>query len=523
MIDEKMAAGHPVVMIGIDAADLILVRQLIDEQRLPVLASLAARGHFGELATVAAAHAGGVWPSFYTGRAVKRHGIYHNKLWRAGAMRIDVPTTAWLPDRPFYERVAAAGLRVCAIDVPMVTGRPDVGREGIYLGGWATHDLIARACSPAALWKDLERRHGSPEMLVEHFGMQDAAGLEQLRARLLRSTDQLAAIAVELLGERQLDLACIVFGAAHRGGHYLWDLSQIDATSLDAAAQDRIAGALVEILQRIDQSIGRILKVIDPQATVIVFALHGMERNHGMADCFADILAGLERRVSGKVARHGLLYRIKRRIPFHWIRPILSRLPVELNHRLASLWSARMHDWRQTTHFAMPMDLAGYVRVNLQGRERDGIVPQGEAYEKLCERLESMILGLRDADSGRSLVTRVERAWSAAVEPAEQRDLLPDLVVHWNPATGQAVRTVTCDALPGFRQDLPERFASGRSGNHAARAWFIAAGSGIEAGTVLKTGSIVDLAPTALALLGLPADPAMDGKAFAFSKGRGIP
>ena len=145
-------------------------------------------------------------------------------------------------------------------------------------------DLIARACSPATLWKDLEQRHGSPEMLVEHFGMQDAAGLEQLRNRLLRATDQLAAIAVELLGEHRLDLACIVFGAVHRGGHYLWDLSQIDATGLDAAAQDRIAGALVEILQRIDQSIGRILEVIDPQATVIVFALHGMERNHGMAD-----------------------------------------------------------------------------------------------------------------------------------------------------------------------------------------------------------------------------------------------
>ncbi|WP_027136120.1 alkaline phosphatase family protein [Geminicoccus roseus] len=510
-----MPERRPVIMIGIDAADRGLVRRLMAEGRMPVLAGLEKRGQSGGLATVAGAYAGGVWPSFYTGRPVERHGIYHNKLWRARAMRIEVPSEAWLPDRPFYERVAAAGLRVAAIDMPMVVGEPRVGAEGIYLGGWGTHDLISRAASPPGLWRDLKRRHGPPAMEVEQFGLQDAGGLDRLRGQLLRATDQMAAIAADLLKDRRFDLACLVFGASHRGGHYLWDLSQVDTRSLDDDARARLEGALAEIYQRIDQAIGQVLEAADPAARVMVFALHGMEKNHGMADHFPDLMAAMDAAESGKTAKRGLLYRIKRRIPFHWIRPVLARLPAEVGHRLASIWSARMLDWRATTHFPMPVDLAGYVRINLQGRERDGIVPPGDAYEELCARLEERLSGLRDADTGRSLVAAVERPWSRTPGPAEQRDLLPDLLVRWSPAGAEPVRRIACDVLPGFVHDLPKHFPSGRAGNHRAEAWFVAAGPGIEAGSGPEGGSIVDLAPTALALLGLPPDPSMSGRALA--------
>lgn len=82
----------PVIMIGLDAADHAIVETLLADGRMPVLAALRARGRSGTLSTDAEAYAGGVWPSFYTGRRVARRGIYHNKLWRAAAMRIEVPT-----------------------------------------------------------------------------------------------------------------------------------------------------------------------------------------------------------------------------------------------------------------------------------------------------------------------------------------------------------------------------------------------------------------------------------------------
>lgn len=376
----------------------------------------------------------------------------------------------------------AAGRKVCAIDVPMVVSEPKVGPDGVYLGGWATHDLISRAAAPERLWHELSARHGAPVMPGEMFGRQDPAGLARLREQLLHATDQLATIAVETLQGGVFDLACIVFGAAHRGGHYLYDLSQIDPSGLGEPARGRLTGALAEIYQRIDAALGRVLAAADPGATVIVFALHGMTRNHGMADHFADLLGAMERIEAGRPAKHGLLYRIKRAIPSHWLSPLLTRLPPAFNHHLASLWSARMHDWRHTTHFALPMDLAGYVRINLAGRERDGIVAPGRSYDALRGKLDRLIRGLRDAATGRPLVLDVEHAWAAAAPGDEQHDVLPDLLVRRAPAGDRPVRAVNCDALPGFRYELPERLPSGRAGNHRARAWFIAAGPGTAAG-----------------------------------------
>ena len=84
---------------------------------LPVLSRLFFTwGLGGTLASSADQYAGGVWPDFYTGRSVAEHGIYHNKLWNARQMRVEVPTDAWLGERPFYEELSRRGHKVLAID-----------------------------------------------------------------------------------------------------------------------------------------------------------------------------------------------------------------------------------------------------------------------------------------------------------------------------------------------------------------------------------------------------------------------
>ena len=54
-----MTAKSPVVMIGIDAADVELVRRLAEDGTLPNLRRLMDGGRFGPLATNAALFAGG--------------------------------------------------------------------------------------------------------------------------------------------------------------------------------------------------------------------------------------------------------------------------------------------------------------------------------------------------------------------------------------------------------------------------------------------------------------------------------
>jgi predicted AlkP superfamily phosphohydrolase/phosphomutase len=170
-----------------------------------------------------------------------------------------------------------------------------------------------------------------------------------------------------------------------------------------------------------------------------------------------------------------------------------------------------MYDWASTPYFPMPMDQAGYVRINLKGRERDGIVAPGRDYEALCERLESYFYGIQDADSGKPLVKNITRVWQETPASAAARSVLPDLLIRWGELALGEVGSLRCDALPYFHLDVPKKTVSGRSGNHMGRGWFVAAGSEIRQQS-LRGYTIRDLAPTVFQQLGTPLLDSFSGR-----------
>ena len=48
-------------------------------------------------------------------------------------------------------------------------------------------------------------------------------------------------------------------------------------------------------------------------------------------------------------------------------------------------------DWARTRAFSLPSDMTAYVRVNLKGREPEGVVAAGHEYEALCDELDRRI------------------------------------------------------------------------------------------------------------------------------------
>jgi predicted AlkP superfamily phosphohydrolase/phosphomutase len=504
-----MGAPAPVLLVGIDASNEAMIDGLIAQGRLPALSALRSRGSSGSLGSCAGLYAGGVWPSFYTGQDVPWHGIYHNKLWRAAAMRYEVPTDRWLSARPFWEAWRGRGLRACIVDVPMILGAPRP-LDGVYLGGWGTHDLISTGSWPSPLWGELVSRHGAPLMPREQFGLQTAGSLLRLREGLLRAVDQTSAVFRDLLARDRWDFACVVFGGVHRMGHYLTDLSQA-GDDLPGAERGVLERALVEMYEATDDAIGRVLERVGRDTRVVAFAVHGMGPNPGWADLVPDILGEMERASSGRRAKTGLLYALRRIVPMHLARPVLSRLPAAVTDSLVSLWSARMFDWKRTRHFPMPMDHAAYLRVNLRGRERDGIVSDAE-YADVCRMLEATFTGLCDARSGAPIASRAVRAWLEAPRGADHRELLPDLVIPWSGPRAGSFAELTSDALPSLRYRVPTRLPSGRSGNHVGRGWFVAAGPGISPGRRIDGHDILDLAPTVEKWLGMEAGCTLQGR-----------
>jgi len=482
-------------MIGLDAAEWELIDRLCDAGELPTLARLRARGAYGRLEGCASRFAGGVWPTFYTGQDVPWHGLYHNKIWRQERMRVEVADESWFPEQPFWELLDRERYRVAVLDVPMTVASPKP-LNGVHLAGWGTHDVIARGSWPGELWDQLRRQFGGPGMPAELFGAQSERSLKRLTSQLIAATDQMAAIGSALLARERWDLFLLVFGATHRGGHYLWNRG------------------LLEVYRACDRAVGRVLSQVPADARILVFAVHGMGPNTTWADRTSDILQRIQSG-GGPAPKKGALYRVKQMLPWPLIRVVTTRLPQSLQNGLVKLWSKRMFDWSSTRAFPVPMDHAGYIRLNLRGREPEGIVSPGEEYDALCAELAEGFLSFRDLGTGARIVRCVYRQHELSPADAPARDRLPDLVIEWNGVSPIESPGITSDRYGELRWSPPGRIPSGRAGNHRPEGWFIATGDGIAPGP-LQGHTILDLVPTACGWLGADLGDRLQGQPIRF-------
>ncbi|MBI4229123.1 MAG: alkaline phosphatase family protein [Deltaproteobacteria bacterium] len=502
-----MTKKTPILMIGLDAAEVTLIDRYCAAGMLPALQSLKEKGCFGLLRSNATIFAGGVWPSFYTSKDVPWHGVYHNKLWRHEKMRCEVVNGSWLYPKPFWEYLDAKKYRIVLFDVPTTLGIPNQ-INGIFLAGWGSHDISFKASWPPNLWKQIEKKFGYPVMRQELIGPQNKNTLLKLKENMLKETKQKLLISEFLLTQERCDLFFVVFGATHRGAHYLWNLSQIDAAKLTPEIRGELERGLIDLYRACDFAIARLIEKAPQNAYLLVFALHGMGENLGWSDRCSDILFKIQQINNNSPVKHGLIYKIKQAMPSQLTRQIVTSFPQGIQNRLVTLWSANMFDWSKTKYFPLPMDHAGYIRINLKGREPQGIVEPGNEYNAICNELEEAFLSFRDIKTNKPIVDKVYHLDDRAPLDAPHRDVLPDLVVKWGNISANESSGIRSDKYGEINWNNVGKLPSGRSGNHLDIGWFVAVGDGIPRATRIDDYPILDLVPTVFKWLG--AEPRED-------------
>jgi predicted AlkP superfamily phosphohydrolase/phosphomutase len=86
-------------------------------------------------------------------------------------------------------------------------------------------------------------------------------------------------------------------------------------------------------------------------------------------------------------------------------------------------------NWAKTKAFSIPALNTSFVRVNLRGREPQGIIEPGPEYERLLNQIEADLRQLVDVRSGKPAVERVIR--TAEAFRCGPPWVLPDLSVEW--------------------------------------------------------------------------------------------
>jgi predicted AlkP superfamily phosphohydrolase/phosphomutase len=437
----KVPDRGPVLAIGIDAAEPTLVRRLLDRGDLPSLRNLAREGVWGPVVSPEPVNSGAMWPSFLTGTPPAAHGLFGEWAWRPETM--DLARPSWDHFEPFWGAEAKRGRSVAVLDVPFA---PLLGIPGCSeVLDWGAHDYLKGRLevSPPSLATLVRRAGGTHPFAagaVDAAGPRDHAGLERLVASCVQGVEQRGRLAERLLVETAPDLFVLVFPEVHHAEHLLWHA--IDPAHPDhglATPAERSGQGIGALLQAVDRAIGRLRDVAGPQATVLVFSLHGMRAARGIPTILERLLRATGfaverpwRRHSRAEAARRAAALVKGSLPGALKRLYHRRVPRAVTLRLSqpAMWLPA-YDWSRTTAFSLPTDQNGWVRLNLRGRETQGIVEPG-GYEELCARLERTLRGARHVD-GRPIVRAVFR--TAPDAAAAATSVMPDLVVTWDDAT----------------------------------------------------------------------------------------
>ncbi len=286
------------------------------------------------------------------------------------------------------------------------------------------------------------------------------------------------------LGKLKGGILAAVFVSSDRVSHMFWRYRDSGHPLHSQMQNENIKDPVLEVYKHMDTILGRTMKYLDGDATLIVVSDHGFK--------------------SFRRAVH------------------LNRWLIENGYmalkkggqkgREAGVFFSDV-DWSRTKAFALGMN---GLYLNIAGREKEGIVTAKEV-TRLKKEIAAGLVELIDGKNGAPVVRRVFD--TKQLYNGDYADNAPDLVVgygegyraSWQTALGGAPRETIVDNLKKWSGDhlidpelVPGIFLSNRK----------------FAGPKPGSGgyALIDIAPTILSVFGLE-DSGMDGKAIDFKKG----
>jgi predicted AlkP superfamily phosphohydrolase/phosphomutase len=528
-----------VLAIFLDGYEHSLAQQLMAAGEMPALARLGAESASFLLDYGSAQRTG------LAGEHVAT-GLSPEAARRWAAVHFDPETyTAWQEGTRLRPFAADLGCRTVVFDAPYfnLSAAPTV--QGVV--SWGAHDPgVPATARPPDLAAEIDARFGRypAHRWIYGFAWPSEEKSRAMGADLARAVDVRTSAARWLLGERcpDWDLAVVAVSEPHSVIEGLWH--GIDPMhplrGLPSAAS---AGKGVRtVYQAVDRLIGE-LRAAFPDAAVLVFAMGGMGVNRADLPSMLFLPELLYRRAFGApffrqprewslshesfpllppgteswegriAAQFPVTPRFKaRRLAARMLPPSVKRLlrralasrkhPAS-SERISLDWmpaSSYRRFWHGMPAFALPSYYDGRVRLNVRGRERDGIVEAAD-YRRVLTEVENLVRGSIDPATGEHAVDHVEH--HARSDPRELAPTQADLVVIWK-------GTPACLDHPTLGRIGPVPYR--RTGGHTGDSGFayVLDGRGKQ-GADGGIRSSFDVVPTIIELLGLPNNPSLSG------------
>jgi len=319
--------------------------------------------------------------------------------------------------------------------------------------------------------------------------------------------------------KHQWDFFMIKFDNPDQVQHYFWK----EMNQKESPLQE----AILKIHQHLDSILGRLIKYMDKDTTLIVLSDHGAGpvnnkriyinewlRRNGMyftKDHTCVRRKGLGSRFKVKKLLLSKLldkaYFTAGKVISYNVRDRLGIFLPMLKGRFRSFTYGLNTDWTKTkAYFGGNLNA---IYINLQGRKPNGIVKPGEEYEQLRDEIIRGLKSLIDQDNGNPVFDHVFKREEIYVGQCLKE--APDILLYPQNFSNY---TMSKDILGDGQKSLIAYHPSPRgiTGNHRLRGIFLAQGTNIKKGEYIKGMRIIDLFPTIYYLLGLKIPDDIDGR-----------
>lgn len=486
-----------ILFLAVDAGDKDLILAWAREGVLPTFRSLLETSAWGPTENPTGLFVGAIWPSFWTGLSPALHGRYCFSQLRTGTYDNYLVTPTDTAGAPFWDALSAGGRRVAILDVPKTSPSPRI--NGIQIVDWGTHDPNLGFCtSPETLASEIQDRFGRhPVPQCDVFVRREPGEFVRFRDALIRGVQTKAELAAHFLERGGWDLFLTVFAESHCVGHQCWHIHDPKHPHHDPATALSVGDPVRDVYIAIDAALGRLLAQAGTDTTVFVLASHGMGPHYDATFLLDEMLRRLLEVPAAPRTKRALA---------RFLESVWRGLPAPLRSLLRPLRgrakqivgvAASSPDLALRTCFSTPNnDVYGGIRVNLAGREPQGLIRPGPDFDAFCEELIRDLSAFVNLDTGKPLVKRVLRT-SDLYQGERLRDL-PDLLVEWDrDAPISRIHSPKTSVIEGT-------FSGGRTGDHKAEGLVFVRGPGIVPRRLERRVDITQFAPTIASLLGVP-------------------
>ncbi len=525
-----------ILAIGLDAPDHKLITEWIEQGKLQNLNVLKRQGSYTTFTHTKQYRNERCWHSFLTGISSEVKGncgsVFSPKSYEY------YNETNYGKDKypPFY--ALGNDYNVAVFDLPVPLSE---GVNGIQVLGWASElNQAAVVSQPPELIAEIINKYGADPKAIERIdvydprtdkldisfvlpSLYDKTGLDDFKQRLLISVRKRGEIILELLQKQSWDLFLALFCETHTTNHLFWHLDNTHPLSGDASEVENV---LLEVMQEIDIVIGQVMQILPNDMHIAVFSVDSTTSNSMDVPSMMLLPEFIYRwNYPGQAAL--ALSDTTQPLPSHhmdyskhWKHEIWRMRTADGDTKLESpdqqekahsplSWNpANWYKslWSSMKAFALPSVGDGYIRINLEGRESQGIVPFDD-YEVTISELSELLDSCINPRTGNKLVSKVIRTRVSALDDS---DLIPpDLIVCWN---NQDVVDVLDH--PDLGRIGPVPFF--RSGGHHAHGetihnLMIMQGPMIQADTLNAHGFLEDLPATLLDFIGAQRPAHFDG------------